>query len=49
MIIELAINLHPGELAQRDGAGTGGLVDRALDGAGGGFDVVESGQMRWSG
>ncbi len=45
-IIELAINLHPGELAQGDRSRAGRFVDRAFDAGGGVFDVVESGQGR---
>ena len=43
-IVELAINLHPGELAQRDRLRAGRFVNRALDAAGGFFDVVKGGQ-----
>jgi hypothetical protein len=40
-IIELAINLHPAELAQRDGLCAGRFVNRAFDARGGFFDVVK--------
>ena len=42
-IIELAMNLHPGELAQRDGLWARRFVNRAFDARGGFFDVVEGG------
>ncbi|MBA3651944.1 MAG: hypothetical protein H0W66_10815, partial [Chthoniobacterales bacterium] len=45
-VVELAINLHPGELAERDRLRAGRFVDRAFDAPGGSLDVVEGGQER---
>ena len=42
-VVELAVDLHPGQLAQRDGVRTGGVVDGVLDAIARGLDVLERG------
>ena len=45
-VIELAVNLHPGELAQRDRMRAGRFVDGAFDSLRGFFDVVRTWSRR---
>jgi hypothetical protein len=46
LIIELAVNFEPGELAQGNRFSTGRLIDGALDAAAGCFDIGEGNQRR---
>ncbi len=46
VVVELAMDLHPGELAQRDRLRTRGVVDRALDTVGRCLDVGEGHEAR---
>lgn len=45
-IVEFAINLHPGQLAQRDGSRAWRFVNRASNALGRGLDIAEGGQRK---